>query len=200
MTSRIVRPSSSRAQVSPSDPATRQLDVNREEIIARCPDLERLCPAAVDLDAEMTAALHERINGHAVDIAGYRGPAVFREQLRALRPMTIEDVARLAIQAPADLVALVRPLLLEMAARAPEDVSGLLAEVSAQLQPPSPPSPHDGIRSVVETTSKLVSGLVADAADGTVDEDHSAAARDVMRSTMAMIGPRIAARRLRRAN
>lgn len=123
-----------RVQGSSESSATPSMsEVCREAIVARCPDMERICPRGVDLAGEQAAALHGSVNGHAVELAGNRQPTYFREQLRGDRALTGEDIARLAVQAPADLVAWVRPLVLALADGAPDETGEMLQEIAASL-------------------------------------------------------------------
>lgn len=101
----------------------------RERILARNERLERVCPDAVDLSAEAIAALHERLHGRAAEIAGDRSEKYFCALLRADKPITGEDLARLAIQAPADVVAWFAPLLLMIAHGAPHELTRLLEDL-----------------------------------------------------------------------
>jgi hypothetical protein len=117
--------------VAPGSPT--QFDVTRDAIITRCPGLERICPDAVDLAAAATAGLHDAINGRATALAGNRPPKHFREQLRGEDALTGEDIARLALQAPADVVAWVLPILKAIAHGAPNELAGVLIEVTPLL-------------------------------------------------------------------
>lgn len=101
----------------------------RERILARNADLERVCPDAVDLSADAIAALHVRLGGRAGELAGDRTEHYFRALLRADKPITGEDLARLAIQAPADVVAWFGPLLGAIAHGAPHELAHLLCDV-----------------------------------------------------------------------
>lgn len=91
----------------------------------------------------MLAILHGRIHGRATELCGRRSPKERREQLRGERPLTLSDVAQLAIQAPDDLV----PLVAVLAAR-----------LGYQLVPMAavPIEPHDALAALIEQ-----SGLVA---------------------------------------
>ena len=111
--------------------APTQEDVNRDAIATRCPDLERLCPDAVEVATESSAALHGSINGRATDLAGNRPPKYFRRQLRGEEALTGEDIARLAIQAPADLVAWLAPILAAVAHGAPLELLQALHATSS---------------------------------------------------------------------
>ncbi len=88
-----------------------------------------MSPAAIDLAAEAVAALHATVNGHAAELAGNRPAPVFREQLRGLRPLTAEDLARLAAQAPATLLAWLCPFLRAVAHGAPHELTAVLTQV-----------------------------------------------------------------------
>jgi hypothetical protein len=123
---RMARPVA-RTKVPPAAPS--QADASRERILTRCPDLERVSPDAVDLAAEAVAALHEALNGHAIEYAGNRPASYFRRQVRGEEALTAEDLARLAIQAPAALVAWLCPLLRAVAHGAPQEMTAALAQV-----------------------------------------------------------------------
>lgn len=115
-----------------------QSDVCRENIVARNADLERICPDAVDLVADATAALHDSINGRAADLAGDRAPRYFRDQLRGSRALTADDLGRLAVQAPADLCAWLSPILVAVAHGAPYELTaalqGVVPTIDGRLQ------------------------------------------------------------------
>src|SRR5687767_8463422 len=104
-------------------------DAARDEIAARCVDLDRICPEAIDIAAEAVAALHETLNGHAIEYAGNRSASYFRRQIRGEEALTAEDLARLALQAPAALVAWLCPLLRAVAHGAPQEMTAVLTQV-----------------------------------------------------------------------
>jgi len=109
-------------------------DVARDNITGRnnlCRDLDRICPDAVDLASEAIGALHERINGRSAALCGNRTANDFRDILRGVDPITGEDLARLAIQAPADLVAWLAPILAAVAHGAPLELLQVLHTTSS---------------------------------------------------------------------
>jgi hypothetical protein len=105
-----------------------------EAIAARNPDLERLCPDAVELAATSTAALRQALRGRAADLAGDRAPRYFHDQLRGERALTGEDISRLAIQAPADTVEWLTPVLKAVAHGAPHELAGALFDLVPVLE------------------------------------------------------------------
>ena len=109
-------------------------DVARDNITGRnnlCRDLDRICPDAVDLASVAIGGLHERINGRSAALCGNRTANDFRDILRGVDPLTGEDIARLAIQAPADLVAWLTPILAAVAHGAPLELLATLSTASA---------------------------------------------------------------------
>lgn len=104
------------ALVRPSGPLDDQMaptdwDRQRDVVAARCLRQEATCPDSIDLANDAITALHDALTGRASGLAGHRSPKYFREQLRAIHVMTLEDLAYLAIKAPDALVACVRVLL-----------------------------------------------------------------------------------------
>lgn len=90
--------------------APERVDRTRDEIAVRAGELELTDPDALDLAAELYVAIHEQLAGRATELRGPRRPKYFREQLRGVHPLTLEDVARLALVVPAQLVPFVRRL------------------------------------------------------------------------------------------
>ena len=101
-TARSIADSAGNAQGSfgPDVAPPSQADRNRDAIADRCAELERDHPEAVDLAADVSAALHEQLTGRASEHAGNRPPKYFREQLRGAHALTLEDLCRLALHVP----------------------------------------------------------------------------------------------------
>lgn len=93
-----------------------------------CRALERICPDAPALAGEAIAALDEVLD--AAEFCGNRTPKELGKILRGEDPITGEDVARLAIQAPAALLAWLAPILRTVAHGAPMETLGVLMQAS----------------------------------------------------------------------
>lgn len=161
------------------DATPSQVDSTREAIIERVPELERLRPhgpRAVELAAEATAALHDAINGHAVEYCGNREPKYFREMLRGERPITWEDTGRLAIETPARLAEGLKPFLLAIAEGAPQALVAILADVAPvagfHLAPGSRPRVDaiDAAAGLTGLAGPTAEAVIRDARDGSIDD------------------------------
>ena len=75
----------------------------RDALAVRCTELEMTRPEVLDLTAEVLAELHSHLAGRASALAGNRPPKYFRETLRGEHALTLEDLTRLAIDAPTAL-------------------------------------------------------------------------------------------------
>ena len=122
------------------------LDTIRDHVAERCPGLDLMLPAAIDLEARMLAPLHGRIHGRATELCGRRSPKERREQLRGERPLTLSDLAQLAIQAPEDLVSL---------------VAVLASQLGYQLAPMAavPLEPHEALAGLIEQSGMVAAEL-----------------------------------------
>ncbi len=106
-----LRPALARGQEPPEgDVAPNRLDRTRDELAVRCAEAELLDPESLDFAAELYVAIHEPLAGRATLLRGNRKPKYFREQLRGVHPLTVEDVARLLRTVPRDMQAFVRLL------------------------------------------------------------------------------------------
>lgn len=72
----------------------------RDTLAVRCGELEMGRPEVLDLVAEALAVLQARLAGRVASLAGNRSPKYMRETLRGEHPLTLEDLARLAIDVP----------------------------------------------------------------------------------------------------
>lgn len=143
-----------------------------------CRRLERMCPEAVALSSTQISALHSVVN--ATELCGNRTPKDLREILRAEEPITGEDVARFAIQAPDKLCVWLAPMLVELARRAPEETRSMLASIapllSCALTPVEQPPAADALLALAdaaEATAAFESAYIRDVADGVIDHDHT---------------------------
>ena len=84
-------------------PAPNVLDRLRDALAVRCQAIERERPEVLDLTMEVLGALHDHLSGRASSLAGNRAPKYFRECLRGEHALTLEDLARLAMDAPTAL-------------------------------------------------------------------------------------------------
>jgi hypothetical protein len=82
----------------------------RDRIALRRQDLDDLCPRALDLAAEATAALHGALHGDATAHRGDRSARYFRGQLTGENAIAVEDLCRLVVEAPAAVAAALRHL------------------------------------------------------------------------------------------
>lgn len=71
----------------------------RDALAVRCVELEATAPEVLDLVAEVLAELHARLAGRASSTSGARAAKYRREQLRGEHPITLEDLAALALEA-----------------------------------------------------------------------------------------------------
>jgi len=97
----------------------------RDALAIRCGELEANRPEVLDLVAETLEILRGHLAGRAASLAGNRSAKYFREALRGEHALTLEDLARLAIDAPLGVSA----ALAKLARRAgyqmvPDDVIG----------------------------------------------------------------------------
>lgn len=154
-----LRPAVGRPQEPPEgDAAPGRLDRTRDELAIRCPELELLDPEALDLGAELYVAIHEPLAGRATLLRGNRRAKYFREQLRGVHPLTVEDLARLLRAVPRDMLPFVRLLaravgctLVPLAGR------GEAAEI------------HEAGARAAETHGRAVGAVMRAAADGVID-------------------------------
>ncbi len=114
----------------------------REELISAAHDelfgrpntpgyaLERICPEGVRTSLEAITDLYIAVNGHSVELAGNRDPHQFREMLRAIRPITNDDLGRLDHQAPQEMCTFYRPHLRALAKSDPQAFAALLTEAA----------------------------------------------------------------------
>ena len=107
----------------------RLVNVIRENLVERYPDLELMCPDAFEIVAPALAALHAAVNGRAAELSGDRDPAYFRDQIRGRRAFGATDEARLSVQAPTLMVPYYRPALIALAKVAPLEMAEMLGEV-----------------------------------------------------------------------
>jgi hypothetical protein len=74
--------------------------VIRGRIAERRQELDELAPEAVDLAAAVTAAVHEALYQQVTALRGDRTPRYWRGVLLGEHALAIEDLARLAYEAP----------------------------------------------------------------------------------------------------
>lgn len=167
------RPSQRPAQ-EPQEPlaAPGRLDRTPDELALRCGELELLDPEALDLAAELYVAIHEQLAGRATSLRGQRKPKYFREQLRAVHPLTVEDIARLIRTEPDALVPFVRLLAravrygLQPLRREPVDVREANARVAETMG-----------RVVATVERAMVDDEVTDCEKGDIDAQIAATER-----------------------
>lgn len=133
---RNLRPVEASSQ-GPAEDHVAPQDRLRDALALRCAEMEAAAPEALDLAAQVLAELHARLAGRASATAGTRAPKYRREQLRGEHPITLEDLAWLAQNAPTalgpalDLLA--QPtgyrLIAREVANTPEDVHVALSQV-----------------------------------------------------------------------
>jgi len=87
------------SEQGPQEDQVTPLDRFRDALAVRCTELESSAPEALDLAAEVLAELHANLAGRASATAGARAPKYRREQLRGEHPITLEDLAALALEA-----------------------------------------------------------------------------------------------------
>jgi len=97
MTSNL-RPMGASGQGPQEDQVTPQ-DRLRDALAVRCSELEMTRPEVLDLAAEVLAELHVHLAGRASALSGNRSAKYFREALRGEHALTLEDLARLAVDA-----------------------------------------------------------------------------------------------------
>ena len=141
------------------------VDRVRDALAERCVEMEREAPEALDLAAEVIAALHAHLAGRATGLAGTRSPKYRREQLRGEKCIAVEDLAWLALNAPTALASalgqLARPTGYRVVA---EDVAG-------------PDTVTEATAAMVESTSIVFAGVTRALEDGRIDQ-HEAAVLD----------------------
>lgn len=110
----------------------------RDTLAVRCAGMEATAPEALDLAAEVLSELHTRLAGRASALAGNRASKYFREQLRGEHAITLEDLARLALEAPTALGpaldVLARPTGYRLIAREVTAVPDSVFEATAKMQ------------------------------------------------------------------
>lgn len=168
-----IRPAARPAQEpQEAQAAPGRLDRTRDELALRCGELELLDPEALDLAAELYVAIHEQLAGRATSLRGQRKPKYFREQLRAVHPLTVEDIARLIRTEPDALVPFVRLLAravrcgLQPLRREQVDVREANARVAETLG-----------RVVATVERAMVDDEVTDGEKGDIDAQIAAAER-----------------------
>jgi hypothetical protein len=157
-------------------PLSPAADLVRQAVAERSQELDELCPAAVDIEAEVVAALHGKLHGtgDATALRGNRGPGYFRQQLRGEHPVTVGDLARLALDAPDAVVAalsiLARHLGYDLAALDPTELT--LGAAAA---------------GVARSAGDLQAEVIEATADGVVDEGERARLRSLVDSTQERV-------------
>jgi hypothetical protein len=128
----------------------------RDALSLRASEMDELCPEALDLAAELVAALHEQLLGRATECRGNRGAGYFRQALRGEHPLTLEDIARLALEEPEALV----PALSILAAR-----------IGRQLAPAPRMAPAaQAAADVASAAGEVSSGTLRALEDGVIDQ------------------------------
>jgi len=125
----------------------------RDAMGLRAQELEALNPEALDLAAQVVAALHDGLHGEATAHRGNRGANYFRQQLRGEHPISIEDLSRLALEAP---VAVLGALTV------------LARELRYDLQPVAP-TPSNNLHQELATFSRSAGSTAGGLADALAD-------------------------------
>ena len=86
-------------------PPSDSVDQVRRRIASRCERFAPSAPAAVDLAAAVIAAIAGQLRGSVSRLSGPRGARYVRGQFEGTRALPLEDLCRLAIEAPRALTA-----------------------------------------------------------------------------------------------
>lgn len=78
-------------------------DRTRDRLALRCQRLDEAAPEALDLAAEALTVLRERFRGRAAEVSGEHAPQYWRAVLRGDHALRLEDLSRLALEAPVDV-------------------------------------------------------------------------------------------------
>lgn len=84
----------------PQDDAMAPRERFRDALAVRCQELEAARPEVLELVADVLCVGHARLSGRASALCGNRPAKYFREALRGEHAITLEDLCRLAIDAP----------------------------------------------------------------------------------------------------
>lgn len=137
-------------------PTPERIDRTRDEIAVRAGDLELTHPDALDLAAELYVEVHAQLCGRATELRGPRRPKYFREQLRGVHPLTVEDLARLALAVPEAMVPFVRRLARELGCTLTPSRRAVVTL-------------HEASARVAETAGRTTAAVQRATADGNVD-------------------------------
>lgn len=163
-------------------------------------------PAAAHVAAQVAAARATKANGHTPEIRCHQEARYRRMQvLEAAKALPDEERVQIALESAfgADVVlAGERVLLRAIAARDPEKIRALVAELAAVVGPgpESTLDDRDRVLGVGAAVSALQTELIDDvSADGVLDKDHTPAAARAKQAIDAAVRPGVEAFKRRQA-
>jgi len=142
----------------------------RRNLADRRQGLEELCPEALDVAARALVALHRGVVGRQEALRGDRSGSYYRRQLRGEDTLPVEDLARLAIDAPTALV----PALAVLAQRAGYALTPLT---------PMRINAAEAVASFAEQATHVVATHTRAQADGVIDESEEEKLVDELAAT-----------------
>lgn len=133
----------------------------RENLAARRTELEGLDPLAMDLSAEVLAALHEGCHGRAAELRGTHSPEYRRRQLLGRDGLPVEGLAYLALHAP------------EAVVEALQVLARVLGYRMEWQEPDSSRSLTEEFATLCERSGTLASAVALALGDGVVTADEA---------------------------